>query len=167
MREPWKSVTQSTIVHFQETTELVTEQVWPDGLCQLFSDAEKFILSERSRHSKSVVLRTRDQGSERFEKSSTGTADTEIKTCSESRGCVLPGSCLLLPIGHGNSGPTLLTMARPGSGPPEELHASSVQRDRAASLPSPTIPELVNSFCFKTQLRCKSLKFILLCLYLT
>lgn len=53
-------MTQSTIVHFQETTELVTEQVWPDGLCQLFSDAEKFILSERSRHSKSVVLRTRD-----------------------------------------------------------------------------------------------------------
>ena len=47
-REPWKSVTQSEIVHFQETTKLVTEQVWPDGLCQLFSDAEKFILSEKS-----------------------------------------------------------------------------------------------------------------------
>ena len=47
-------------MNFQETTKLVTEQVWPDGLCQLFSDAEKCILSEQSRHSEPAALRTRD-----------------------------------------------------------------------------------------------------------
>lgn len=53
-------------MHFRETAKAVTGQVLPVGVCQLFSDAEKFILSERSRHSKFARLRTSDWGSERL-----------------------------------------------------------------------------------------------------
>ena len=69
---------------FQGTAKLVTVQIWPDGVCQLFGDAEKFIVSER-RHSKSVGLR-KDRELERLRWSSAGTGDDETQPCSEGRG---------------------------------------------------------------------------------
>lgn len=51
---------------------MITGQVWPDGVCQLFSDPEILVLSERSRQKRKFELGFRGWSQRDFKRGGLG-----------------------------------------------------------------------------------------------